>query len=134
MTIKFVWNGIKVDGELYKASYYKSGYTAASGLDQETITVYGKDYKPLPRIDGMEIENDTEIMTDYFENDRMRIAPGKKYYEEALEAYKAQELHMEKRHMKNLEKRMEKVKGTIYEKKYREEIERAKELIKKLIA
>ena len=82
---EFVWNGIKVDGELHKAFYdvYPDG----------TIAVYGKDYKDLPRFDGMTVTNDSEPMTDYFANDVGRIAPGSPYYEAAKSAYERQEEH-----------------------------------------
>lgn len=100
MTVKFMWNGIKVDGELYRAYYSMGKYTEASGLPEGTITVYAKDYTSIPRIEGLQVENDTDIMTDYFETDRIRITPDNKFYNDALEAVKKQTAHDEKRFAK----------------------------------
>lgn len=100
MTVKFMWNGIKVDGTLYKAHYSKGAYTANSGIPEGTITVYAKDYRALPQIEGLTIENDSDTMTDYFENDRVRICPNNKYYSEANAAYDKMNEHFEKRFAK----------------------------------
>ncbi len=100
MTVKFMWNGIKVDGELYRAHYSIGNYTESSGIPKETITVYAKDYKSFPRIEGLQIENESDIMTDYFETDRIRIAPDNKFYNDALEALKKHQAHNEKRFAK----------------------------------
>lgn len=100
MTVKFMWNGIKVDGKLYRAHYSIGNYTEASGIPKETITVYAKDYTSIPRVDGLQVENDTDIMTDYFETDRIRIAPDNKFYNDALEAVRKQEEHYKKRFAK----------------------------------
>ena len=100
MVVKFMWNGIKVDGVLYRAHYSAGPYTAQSGLPEGTITVYAKDYAALPQIDGLTIINDSDIMTDYFENDRMRILPDNKWYSDAKAAYEKQNEHYEKRFAK----------------------------------
>lgn len=100
MTVKFMWNGIKVDGKLYRAYYYTGKYTEASGLPEGTITVYAKDYIHFPRIEGLQIKNDTDIMTDYFETDRIRITPDNKFYNEVVEAVKKSNEHNEKRFAK----------------------------------
>ena len=97
MVVKFMWNGIKVDGVLYRAHYSAGPYTIQSGLPQDTITVYGKDYADLPQIDGLAIINESDIMTDYFENDRIRILPDNKWYSEAKAAYEKQNEHNKKR-------------------------------------
>lgn len=86
--IKFLWNGIKVDGKLSPAYYYK---------DDKHITVSCKGYKSLPEIKGLFIENDTDLQSDYFDSDRIRIKPGTPYYFEALTAYNAYETHYQKR-------------------------------------
>lgn len=101
MTVKFMWNGIKVDGKLYRAHYYAGAYTKESGLPDGTITVYAKDYSvDFPEIEGLTIINESDIMTDYFEKDRIRITPDNKFYKDALEAVKKQEEHNEKRFAK----------------------------------
>ena len=100
MTVKFMWNGIKVDGVLYRAHYSIGNYTASSGIPADTITVYAKDYKSFPQIDGLQIKNDSDIMTDYFENDRIRIYTDNKYYSEAKTAYEKMTEHDERRYAK----------------------------------
>lgn len=97
MTVKFMWNGIKVDGELYKAHYSMGNYTTDSGIPEGTITIYGKHYTSLPSIAGLTIENDSDAMTDYFENDRVRVTPDNKYYGEVKAAYEKMTAHIEKR-------------------------------------
>ncbi len=105
MQVKFMWNGIKVDGTLYKAHYSMGGYTANSGIPANTITIYGKNYDSLPQLEGLTIENDSDIMTDYFENDRIRITPDSKYYNDAKAAYEKMNEHIEKRLEKRYGKR-----------------------------
>ena len=100
MKVKFMWNGIKVDGTLYRAHYSIGPYTSNSGLPDGTITVYAKDYRSFPQIEGLQIENDSDIMTDYFETDRLRIYPGNKYYNDAKAAYEKMNAHNEKRFAK----------------------------------
>ena len=100
MTVKFMWNGIKVDGTLYRAHYSAGRYTTSSGIPEGTITVYAKDYRAFPQVEGLQIENDSDSMTDYFEKDRIRIYPGSKFYTEAKAAYDKMNEHNEKRFAK----------------------------------
>lgn len=86
MVIKFMYNGIKVDGKLYRAHYSKGGYTAQSKIPKGTITIYARDYDDFPQIEGLQIENNSDGMTDYFEKDRIRVTPDNKYYNEVLRA------------------------------------------------
>lgn len=73
MEVKFMWNGIKVDGVLHKCWYSES-------LPAGTITIYGKNYRPLPQVDGLTVDNDSDLWTDYFENDRIRVTPENPFY------------------------------------------------------
>lgn len=69
--IKVLLNGIRADGKYIPCSYSKG---ASTRYPAETITVYAVKYcGRLP----MELnpENNSEIMTDYFETDRARILP-----------------------------------------------------------
>lgn len=100
MEVKFMWNGIKVDGKLYRAHYSLGNYTMNSGIPEKTITIYGKDYIDLPQIKGLNIENDSDIMTDYFENDRIRVTPDSIHYQAVYKAYEKQNEHFEKRFAK----------------------------------
>lgn len=38
--VKFAWNGIKVNGTLYKGSYTTGPYTESSGLPAGTVTIH----------------------------------------------------------------------------------------------
>lgn len=98
---KFLWNGIKVDGTLHLASYSADTllrYPAG------TITIYGKRYKDFPKIDGLNVQNDSDMMTDYFQNDRIRVEPSNPHYEAVLAAWKAQEEHRAKMSAKRVAK------------------------------
>lgn len=53
---------------------------------RECITIYAKDYgsKLGPVLgDALPVKNDTEIQTDYFETDLVRIFPGTPFYDAA---------------------------------------------------
>lgn len=132
--VKFVWNGIKINGEFHKCNYSKGPYTATSGLPEGTITMYASGYASIPSIPGLTIENDTDIMTDYFETDTVRIFPDSPYYAEAEKAMKAHELHCAKRAVKHFEKLYEAKKGTRQEEFYFSELQDRKERLIELEA
>ena len=79
MQIKFLKKGIKIDGK-----YFPCWYSGSSpSKDGEHATVYLKTYDRLP--DGieqeLEVENDTDLMTDYIVKDRIRIPKTSKYFD-----------------------------------------------------
>ena len=101
MQIKFLWNGLKINGKLYRA-HYSEGALLHSPAG--TLTIYAKDYAPLPKISGLNVENDTDIMTDYIMKDIIRVLPDNKFYPEVAGALKAYQSHIQKRrarHAKN---------------------------------
>jgi hypothetical protein len=106
--IKFMYNGIKEDSKLHKGWYSKGTY--AKG-DTETITIYADSYARFPKIEGLNIENDTDSQADYFDRDKIRVAPGNKLYNEINEAWKKQEEHRNKRYEKRVgtEKEIKKI-------------------------
>lgn len=78
--IKFFYNGIKgSDGKLQKCSY-SDGPLLHHPVG--TITIYGKRYRPFSSevAEALVIENNSDIQTDYFENDRIRIVPNHPLY------------------------------------------------------
>lgn len=80
--VRFMYNGIKVGGKLYKAWFSKG---VLIGETKESITVYARCLMDgLPAIG--EIKNNTDSMTDYFETDRMVIREGDKYWEAVVAA------------------------------------------------
>lgn len=108
--IKWMWNGIKVDGKLHRAHYSmgtlvvdkesKEGHVTRE-TKEGYVTVYARDYTTgLPRLGGETVVNDSDGQTDYFERDRMRIAPDSKFYNDAVAAYQKQEQHNEKNRVK----------------------------------
>ena len=119
MKYKFVYNGIKntETGELFKAWYSKGCHKDGD----EVITIFGKNYKDLPIIEGLTIENETDIMTDYFENDRIQVYPENKFYNEVLKGWEKQEEHNKKKCIKFYNKQIN---------KYQELAERFKEINK----
>ena len=96
MKLKFMWNGIKVDGKLYRARYSNGKLINAP---EGTITIYAKDYD-LPKVAGLNIENNTDLMTDYFEKDKVRVTPDNIHYAAVKEAMKKQDEHYRKRYEK----------------------------------
>jgi hypothetical protein len=83
MDVKFVWNGIKVGGKLHRVFYSD---VELRNHPAGTLTIYARDYKPLPRIEGLNVQNDSDSMTDYFETDRIRITPGNLHHGAVLAA------------------------------------------------
>jgi hypothetical protein len=95
--IKFLWNGIRVDGKLMPA-HYGDHEMINDKLPRGTITIYARScLSRLPRLDDCEFENNTDIQSDYFESDRLRIPPTSRYYAEAKTALEAAHIHDEKR-------------------------------------
>lgn len=74
--IKFYWNGIKVDGGRLIPCYY-SIHDSGDG-----ISIYARDYKDLPR-EYFTVVNNTDSMTDYFEDDRTAVTPEHPLYKYA---------------------------------------------------
>lgn len=65
--IRFYWNGIKIDG----GKLIKCGFSVAT--DRKSVTMYADGYgAELPR-DLFEVKNDTDLYTDYFDNDSATV-------------------------------------------------------------
>jgi hypothetical protein len=97
MKIKFVWNGIKIDGKLYRA-WYSDGELIGDRYPKGTLTIYRKDYGRFPDVPGLTIHNDSDMMTDYFETDRIRITPDNQYYSHVKDAIQQEREHNKKRY------------------------------------
>lgn len=91
-------------------------------------------YKSTPHIVGIEILNDSDVMTDYFEEDTVLIHRDSPYYEEARKACKAANIHDAKRAVKWAEKNLAKKIGTGYEEFYRRELEDRQKRLANLMA
>lgn len=100
--LKFYWNGIKgSDGKLQRCSYSNG---ALFHHPEGTITIYSKEYSHFTKDiqAAFEVENDSDIMTDYFEKDRIRVLPSHPLYQNVLTALYLAQKHNEKRHAKYL--------------------------------
>lgn len=94
----FYWNGIKDDkgGKLQKAWFSLGGL--GDKYPSETITIYARDYcRFSEKVRAcFSVQNDTDTMTDYFDNDRIRVIPSHPLYPAVLAAARAQDAHREK--------------------------------------
>lgn len=83
MTIKLLKKGLKVD-----KVYYPCHYSSARNNLKGNATIYIKSYEPLPAeaYSVLQIENNTDMQTDYFEKDRIRIPPSSEFFK-TVEAY-----------------------------------------------
>lgn len=101
MTVKFYYNGIKDEkgAKLQTAHYSKGNYTAASRIDQSTITIYATKYCRFSKIvrEEFKVINDTDTMVDYFESDKIRVSPDHQLYKEVHAAWEKQEARYAKK-------------------------------------
>jgi len=95
--LKFYWNGIKANGGKLQRCFYSDG--ALLNSPKGTITIYGRDYSGFSaEVRGaFKVENDSDMMTDYFEQDRIRVTPDHPLYAKVLDAMKAREEHYARR-------------------------------------
>lgn len=70
--IRIYYNGIKVNG----GKLIKCGYS----IGDHCVTIYARDYEDLPRDIFPDIKNDTDLYTDYFDNDSCTITPAHPLY------------------------------------------------------
>jgi Fe2+ or Zn2+ uptake regulation protein len=89
-----MWNGIKIDGKLYKAHYSEGALT---NYEEGTLTIYAKEYSRFPKIEGLTIYNDSDIMTDYFEEDQIRVTPDNVFYNQVQGAISKANKHYNKK-------------------------------------
>ena len=94
-TIKFFWNGIKVDGKkkLIRCHYSLDSSTAVSG---PCVTIYARDCSAELPGDLFAVQNDTDSYQDYFCTDKATLGPGHPLYPYARAAAIKAELRNEK--------------------------------------
>lgn len=95
--VRFVWNGIKVDGELIKTIYWKNN-DGSYCISTDRV---------LPRFLFMNVRNETDIMTDYFDDDSAIIDDENPLYRYVEYAYLKKEQHETKRAIADFESRNE---------------------------
>ena len=90
--IKFYWNGIKGQTGKLQRCIYSNG-------NPGMITIFARDYGPLT--DDIRavfnVEDDTEIISDYIDKDRIRVTPDHPLYSAVFAAFAAMEAHYRNR-------------------------------------
>lgn len=96
-TLRFFWNGIKGSDKKLQRVFYSDG--ALMNSPAGTITIYGRDYRSFSAEirDAFKVENDSDMMTDYFEQDRIRVTPDHPLFDQVKIALQAREAHYAKR-------------------------------------
>lgn len=107
--LKFMYNGIKIDGKLHKGHWSKSQY-----LNGAEFAFYSDDYSSKELRQHFKVKNDSDIMTDYFEKDTIYFMPNDEHIEEVRIAWKQNELRLINKCIKNYEKRLQKNPSSIY--------------------
>lgn len=86
MALKFYYNGIREDnGRLQRCSYSDGELLH---YPKGTITIYGKGYHAFSVgvCEAFAVENNSDMVTDYFENDKIRVTPDHPLYEQVKNA------------------------------------------------
>lgn len=79
-SIKFFYNGLRLNGS---RTLCRVGYSL--DLDAQTVTIYARSGETLPH-ELFTVENDTDLYTDYFDNDRATLTPAHPLYKFAAYA------------------------------------------------
>ena len=79
-SIKFFYNGLRLNGS---RTLCRVGYSL--DLDAQTVTIYARSGETLPR-ELFTVENDTDLYTDYFDDDRAELTPAHPLYKFAAYA------------------------------------------------
>lgn len=79
-SIKFFYNGLRLDGA---RTLVRCGYSL--DLDAETVTIYARSGSRLPS-ELFPVENDTDLYTDYFDDDHAELTPAHPLYKFAVYA------------------------------------------------
>mgnify|MGYP000089798772 FL=1 len=79
-SIKFFYNGLRLNGS---RSLVRVGYSL--DLDAQTVTIYARSGETLPR-ELFTVENDTDLYTDYFDDDRAELTQAHPLYKFAAYA------------------------------------------------
>ena len=97
-TVRYMWNGIKVNGKLSVVWYSFSTHSYQNDNDPH-ITMYARKYSdnfPGEVRELFTVRNDTDSMTDYFEKDSIRLDRTHPEWERVAAAYVKQQIHNSK--------------------------------------
>ena len=96
-SIKFFYNGIKVNGgKLIRCFYFTDSKS-------NSVTISARDYDDLPR-DMFKVKNETDLYTDYFDNDSATLTPAHPLYKYARAAALKAAMRGEPEYIAKLEK------------------------------
>lgn len=85
--MKFTQNAIVENGKKYQVTY---------SLRENDLTIYEKGYCRLHELKELNVQDDSDAMTDYFCTAHIDLKEGDKYYEEAKKAGLAKQESREK--------------------------------------
>ena len=88
----FYWNGIKdAKGDKLQKAHYSMGQLR--NHPEGSITIYARDYcRFSSKVNAcFAVQNDSDMMVDYFESDRIRVIPAHPLYTAVKAAYDAQQ-------------------------------------------
>ena len=105
--VKFMYNGIKINGKLVKGHWSKGSYTNEALYCFYADSCFSRELR-----EAFSVKNESDIMTDYFETDKIYFFAGDKYLKEVESSFKQQEIKNLKNKIKRLEK--EKTKRPLY--------------------
>lgn len=79
-TLKFFYNGIKGSDKKLQRCFYSAG--ELRNFPTGTIAIYGRGYESFSAEvrAAFTVENNSDGMTDYFENDHIRVMPNHPLY------------------------------------------------------
>ena len=97
--IRIYWNGLKIDGGKLIGCYFHYDPSA------ETVCISAKNYDHLPR-DLFDVTNDTDIYTDYFDNDRATVDASHPLYHYLRYAALKEDARYAARNVERIEKRI----------------------------
>lgn len=105
--VKFMYNGIKINGKMVKGFWSKGSYTNGALYCFYADSCFSRELREV-----FSVKNESDIMTDYFETDKIYFFTGDKYLKEVENVFKQQEIKNLKSKIKRLEK--EKTKRPLY--------------------
>ena len=95
--LRFFYNGIKTAEGRYAGQLQKAWYSDAKLCNSPagTITIYARDYEHFSAEirAAFVVVNNSDSMTDYFENDRIRVEPSHPLYAEVSAALNKMKAH-----------------------------------------
>lgn len=103
--IKFMYNGIKINGKLIKGHWSKGSYT-----NDALYCFYADSYYSRELREVFFVKNESDIMTDYFETDKIQFFAGDKYLKEVENAWQKKEIRLINRSKLTQEEKEERIK------------------------